>query len=193
MTVTVQAAMAGEMIGVMIGRQAVVVAPSDEMIGVMIGRQAVVVAQQANPPMVIAVKRVWPVVAVLREAVVRIVTIAQAAMTVQIVIVLQNVMIRPSREGGFKGRDGQARPARGGKPAFGDKPARSGKPSFGSKPAFNKRPNFGDKPAVQKSSSNRGSDGAKRASPAPKKRVGAARPSRNATPQGGQGTLKRRR
>ena len=100
---------------------------------------------------------------------------------------------RPSREGGFKGRDGQARPARGGKPAFGDKPARSGKPSFGSKPAFNKRPNFGDKPAAQKSSSNRGSDGAKRASPAPKKRVGAARPSRNATPQGGQGTLKRRR
>jgi ATP-dependent RNA helicase RhlE len=98
-----------------------------------------------------------------------------------------------SRDGGFKGRDGQARPARGGKPAFGDKPARSGKPSFGSKPTFNKRPNFGDKPAAQKSSSNRGSDGAKRASPAPKKRIGAARPSRNATPQGGQGTLKRRR
>ncbi|MDC0443913.1 DEAD/DEAH box helicase [Alphaproteobacteria bacterium] len=85
------------------------------------------------------------------------------------------------------------KPARSSKASFGDKPARGGKPSFGSKPAFSKRPNFGDKPASSKPSSNRGSDGAKRASPAPKKRVGAARPSRNATPQGGQGTLKRRR
>ena len=148
---------------------------------------------------------------------------------------------RPNRDSGFKGRDDQARPARGGKPSFGDKPARSGKPSFGdkparggkpsfgdkparggkpsfgdkparggkpsfgdkparggkssfgSKPAFNKRPNFGDKPAAQKPSSSHGDGGAKRASPAPKKRVGAPRPSRNATPQGGQGTLKRRR
>jgi ATP-dependent RNA helicase RhlE len=82
---------------------------------------------------------------------------------------------RPSREGDFKGRDDQARPARGGKPAFGDKPARSSKP-FGSKPTFNKRPNFGDKPASSKPSSDRGDGGAKRASPAPKKRVGAARP-----------------
>ncbi len=85
------------------------------------------------------------------------------------------------------------KPARGGKPSFGDKPARGGKSSFGSKPAFNKRPNFGDKPAAQKPSSSHGDGGAKRASPAPKKRVGAPRPSRNATPQGGQGTLKRRR
>jgi ATP-dependent RNA helicase RhlE len=123
---------------------------------------------------------------------------------------------RPNREGGSKGRDNHARPARSGKPSFGDKPARGGKPAFGdkparggkpafgdkparggkpfgSKPAFNKRPNFGDKPASSKPSSDRGSDGAKRASPVPKKRVGAARPSRNATPQGGQGTLKRRR
>ncbi|MGB2072040.1 MAG: DEAD/DEAH box helicase [Candidatus Puniceispirillaceae bacterium] len=111
---------------------------------------------------------------------------------------------RPNREGGFKGRDDQARPARGSKPAFGDKPARGSKPAFGdkpargskpfgSKPAFNKRPNFGDKPAAQKPSSSHGDGGAKRASPAPKKRVGAPRPSRNATPQGGQGTLKRRR
>jgi ATP-dependent RNA helicase RhlE len=135
---------------------------------------------------------------------------------------------RPNREGSFKGRNDQARPARGSKPAFGDKPARGGKPAFGdkpargskpafgdkparggkpafgdkpargskpfgSKPAFNKRPNFGDKPASSKPSSDRGDDGAKRASPAPKKRVGAARPGRNATPQGGQGTLKRRR
>ena len=135
---------------------------------------------------------------------------------------------RPNRDGGFKGRDDQARPARGGKPSFGDRPARGGKPSFGdkparggkpsfgdkpargdkpsfgdkparggkpfgSKPAFNKRPNFGDKPAAQKASSERGDGDARRASPAPKKRVGAARPSRNATPQGGQGPLKRRR
>ena len=87
MTVTVRAAMSGEMIGVIIGRQAVVVAPSDEMIGVMIGRQAVVVAQQANLPMVIAIKRVWPAVAALKAAVAQTVTI------VQIVMVLQNVMI----------------------------------------------------------------------------------------------------
>ena len=124
---------------------------------------------------------------------------------------------RPNRDSGFKGRDDKARPARGGKPSFGDKPARGGKPSFGDKPArggkpssgdkpacggkssfgskpvFNKRPNFGDKPAAQKPSSSRGDGGAKRASPAPKKRVGAPRPSRNATLQGGQGTLKRRR
>ncbi|MGB2439109.1 MAG: hypothetical protein ACPIB4_08560, partial [Candidatus Puniceispirillaceae bacterium] len=86
------------------------------------------------------------------------------------------------------------KPARGGKPSFGDKPARGDKPSFGSKPAFNKRPNFGDKPAAQKPSSSHGDGGAKRGvSPRPKKRVGAPRLSRNATPQGGQGTLKRRR
>ena len=85
------------------------------------------------------------------------------------------------------------KPARSSKPSFGEKPARGGKSAFGSKPTFNKRPNFGDKPAAQKPSSDRGNDGAKRASPAPKQRVGAARPSRNATPQGGQGTLKRRR
>jgi len=87
----------------MIGRQAVVVAPSDEMIGVMIGRQAVAVAQQANPPMVIAVKRLWPAVAVLRAAVARTVTIAQAAMIVQIVIVLQNVMIAQAVKVALKG------------------------------------------------------------------------------------------
>jgi ATP-dependent RNA helicase RhlE len=84
------------------------------------------------------------------------------------------------------------KPARSGKSASGDKPARGSKP-FGSKPAFNKRPNFGDKPASSKPSSDRGDGGAKRASPGPKKRAGVARPGRNATPQGGQGTLKRRR
>ena len=226
MTVTVQAVMAGV------------------MIGVMIVRQVVVDAQQANPPMMIAVKRGQPVAAVLKVAV------AQTVIRVQIVIVLQNVMIaqtvkvtlkdaiitlvqraaashhsvtsqlaaakhhsvtsqlaaashhsvtsqpqqqaiigdKPARSNHFGDK-----PARSSKPSFGDKPARSSKPSFGSKPAFNKRPNFGDKPAAQKPSSDRGDGGAKRASPAPKKRVGAARPGRNATPQGGQGTLKRRR
>jgi hypothetical protein len=76
-TVTVQAVMAGVMIGVMIVRRVVVDAPS----GVMIGQQVVVDAQQANPPIMIAVKRGQPVAAVLKVAV------------AQIVIVLQNVMI----------------------------------------------------------------------------------------------------
>ena len=101
MTVTVQAVMAGVMIGVMIVRRVVVDAPS----GVMIGRQVVVVAQQANPPMTIAVKRGQPVAADLKVAVARtvmpvqtvmpaqIVMIVQTRMIVQIVIVLQNVMI----------------------------------------------------------------------------------------------------
>jgi ATP-dependent RNA helicase RhlE len=100
---------------------------------------------------------------------------------------------RPNRDSSFKGRDDQARPSRRGKPSFSDKPTRGDKPSFGSKPTFNKRPNFGDKSAAQKPSHSRGDGGAKRALPAPKKRVGAPRPSRNAKPQGGQGTLKRRR
>jgi len=89
MTVTVQAVMAGVMIGVMIGRQVVV----DALSGVMIGRQAVVVAQQANPPMMIAVKRGQPVAAVLKVAVAQTVMPVQTVMIVQIVIVLQNVMI----------------------------------------------------------------------------------------------------
>ena len=101
MTVTVQAVMAGVMIGVMIVRRVVVDAPS----GVMIGQQVVVDAQQANPPIMIAVKRGQPVAAVLKVAVaqtvmpvrtvmpVQTVMITQAAMIVQIVIVLQNVMI----------------------------------------------------------------------------------------------------
>ena len=81
MTLTVQAVMAGV------------------MIGVMIGQQVVVDAQQANPRIMIAVKRGQPVAAVLKVAVaqtvmpVQTVLIAQAAMIVQIVIVLQNVMI----------------------------------------------------------------------------------------------------
>jgi len=107
------------------------------------------------------------------------------------------------RDSRFKGRDdasgrdrpagGDQKPGRHGKPSFGEKPARGKKP-FGSKPAFNKRPNFGDKPAAQKPASDRGKPADRAASPAPKSRkVGPPRRGKSATPQGGQGTLKRRR
>jgi ATP-dependent RNA helicase RhlE len=107
------------------------------------------------------------------------------------------------RDSRFKGRDdasgrdrpasGDQKPGRNTKPSFGEKPARGKKP-FGSKPAFNKRPNFGDKPAAQKPASDRGKPADRAASPAPKSRkVGPPRRDKSATPQGGQGTLKRRR
>ena len=107
------------------------------------------------------------------------------------------------RDSRFKGRDdasgrdrpagGDQKPGRHGKPSFGEKPARGKKP-FGSKPAFNKRPNFGDKSAAQKPASDRGKPADRAASPAPKSRkVGPPRRGKSATPQGGQGTLKRRR
>lgn len=107
------------------------------------------------------------------------------------------------RDSRFKGRDdasgrdrpagGDQKPGRHAKPSFGEKPARGKKP-FGSKPAFNKRPNFGDKPAAQKPASDRGKPADRAASPAPKSRkVGPPRRGKSATPQGGQGTLKRRR
>lgn len=103
----------------------------------------------------------------------------------------------------FKGRDdasgrdrpasGDQKPGRNTKPSFGEKPARGKKP-FGSKPAFNKRPNFGDKSAAQKPASDRGKPADRATSPAPKSRkVGPPRRGKSATPQGGQGTLKRRR
>ena len=50
------------------------------MIGVMIGRQVVVVAQQANPPMAFAVKRGQPVVAVQKAAVAQTVMVLQEEM-----------------------------------------------------------------------------------------------------------------
>lgn len=107
------------------------------------------------------------------------------------------------RDSRFKGRDdasgrdrpasGDQKPGRNTKPSFGEKPARGKKP-FGSKPAFNKRPNFGDKSAAQKPASDRGKPADRAASPAPKSRkVGPPRRGKSATPQGGQGTLKRRR
>ena len=107
------------------------------------------------------------------------------------------------RDSQFKGRDdasgrdrpasGDQKPGRNAKPSFGEKPARGKKP-FGSKPAFNKRPNFGDKSAAQKPASDRGKPADRAASPAPKSRkVGPPRRGKSATPQGGQGTLKRRR
>jgi ATP-dependent RNA helicase RhlE len=107
------------------------------------------------------------------------------------------------RDSRFKGRDdasgrdrpasGDQKPGRNAKPSFGEKPARGKKP-FGRKPAFNKRPNFGDKSAAQKPASDRGKPSDRAASPAPKSRkVGPPRRGKSATPQGGQGTLKRRR
>ncbi|MBL6596055.1 MAG: DEAD/DEAH box helicase [Candidatus Puniceispirillum sp.] len=85
------------------------------------------------------------------------------------------------------------KPGRNKKPSFSDTPTRGKKP-FGSKPSFNKRPNFGDKPAAQKPASDRGKPAGRTTSPAPKSRkVGPPRRNKSATPQGGQGTLKRRR
>ena len=75
MIVTVQAAMAGEMIV----RLVVVDAPS----GVMIARQVAVDAQSANFPMVIAVKRDQPVVAVLKVVAAQTVMIVQTVMPAQ--------------------------------------------------------------------------------------------------------------
>ena len=64
------------------------------------------------------------------------------------------------------------------------------KKPFGSKPIFKKRPNFGDKPSPRMSGSDKPKSGASRRPAMPKKR--SSRKS-NASPQGGQGTLKRRR
>ena len=69
-------------------------------------------------------------------------------------------------------------------------PSRSKKKPFGNKPIFNKRPNFGDKPSPRMPGSDKPKSGASRRPAMPKKR--SSRKS-NATPQGGQGTFKRRR
>ena len=69
-------------------------------------------------------------------------------------------------------------------------PSRGKKKPFGSKPIFNKRPNFGDKPSPRMPGSDKPKNGASRRPAMPKKR--SSRKS-NASPQGGQGTLKRRR
>ena len=68
-------------------------------------------------------------------------------------------------------------------------PKRDKKP-FGNKPAFKKRPDFGDKPSPRMPRSDQPKSGASRLTSMPKKRY--SRKS-NASPQGGQGTLKRRR
>ena len=70
-----------------------------------------------------------------------------------------------------------------------ESPTRNKKP-FGSKPVFNKRPNFGDKPPHKIPGSDNTKSGASRRTAMFKKR---RNPKRNASPQGGQGTLKRRR
>ena len=69
-------------------------------------------------------------------------------------------------------------------------PSRGKKKPFGNKPIFNKRPNFGDKPSPRMPGSDKPKSGASRRPAMPKKR--SSRKS-NASPQGGQGTLKRRR
>ena len=69
-------------------------------------------------------------------------------------------------------------------------PSRGKKKPFSNKPIFNKRPNFGDKPSPRMPGSDKPKSGASRRPAMPKKR--SSRKS-NATPQGGQGTLKRRR
>ena len=74
-------------------------------------------------------------------------------------------------------------------PSHAGAPKRDKKP-FGSKPVFNKRPNFGDKPSSSIRRSDQPKSGASRQNAMPKKR--SSRKS-NASPQGGQGTLKRRR
>ena len=71
----------------------------------------------------------------------------------------------------------------------GANPKRDKKP-FGRKPVFNKRPNFGDKPSSRMPGSDQPKSGVSRQTAVPKKR--SSRKS-NASPQGGQGTLKRRR
>ncbi len=74
-------------------------------------------------------------------------------------------------------------------PLRGGAPTRNKKP-FGRKPVFNKRPNFGDKPSSKMPVSDQPKSGALRRTAMSKKR--SSRKS-NASPQGGQGTLKRRR
>ena len=69
-------------------------------------------------------------------------------------------------------------------------PSRGKKKPFGSKPIFKKRPNFGDKPPTKAPGLNKPKSGTLRRPTIPKKRN--SRKS-NASPQGGQGTLKRRR
>ncbi len=74
-------------------------------------------------------------------------------------------------------------------PSRGTAPERGQKP-FSRKPAFNKRPNFGDKPSSKMHRSDQPKSGASRRPTLPKKRNSQKN---NASPQGGQGTLKRRR
>ena len=69
-------------------------------------------------------------------------------------------------------------------------PSRGKKKPFGSNPIFNKRPNFGDKPSPRMPGSDKPKSGASRRPNMTRKR--SSRKS-NASPQGGQGTLKRRR
>ena len=82
------------------------------------------------------------------------------------------------------------RPSQEGRKKSEAAPSRGEKKPFGSKPVFNKRPNFGDKSSPSMSGSDKPKSGVSRRPAMPKKRN--SRKS-NASPQGGQVTLKRRR
>ena len=115
---------------------------------------------------------------------------------------------RPAREDKPFGKKPFGKKASENKSSRNDRPTRNERPSqegrkkseaapsigekkpFGSKPVFNKRPNFGDKSSPRMSGSDKPKSRASRRPAMPKKR--SSRKS-NASPQGGQGTLKRRR
>ena len=88
------------------------------------------------------------------------------------------------------GSTSNERPSQEGRKKSEAAPSRGKKKPFGSKPIFKKRPNFGDKPPPKMPGSDKPKSGTSRRPAIPKKR--SSRKS-NASPQGGQGTLKRRR
>jgi superfamily II DNA/RNA helicase len=100
---------------------------------------------------------------------------------------------RPSRDGRQSREDKPTRnerPSQVGRQTSEAAPSRGKKKPFGSKPIFNKRPNFGDKRSPGMPESDKPKNGASRRPAVPKKRSSQKS---NASPQGGQGTLKRRR
>ncbi|MFL2845492.1 MAG: DEAD/DEAH box helicase [Candidatus Puniceispirillaceae bacterium] len=82
------------------------------------------------------------------------------------------------------------RPSQVGRQTSEAAPSRGKKKPFGSKPIFNKRPNFGDKRSPRMPESDKPKNVASRR-PAVLKKPSSQKS--NASPQGGQGTLKRRR
>ena len=82
------------------------------------------------------------------------------------------------------------RPSQEGRQTSEATPSRGKKKPIGDKPILNKRPNFGDKPSRRMPGSDKPKSGTSRRPAVPKKRSNRKS---NASPQGGQGTLKRRR